>query len=253
MYTRHATAVAPESDLAYDKSAEKDKDASRLLFVDTEAGLIDVATDLSSDAVTAFAVDLEHHSYRSFKGFTCLVQISTPMRDYVIDVLNPVVRADFKNRLGALFEDPGKVKILHGADYDVKWLQRDFGVYVVNMFDTGQAARVLQFPKKSLAYLLKHFVGVDAEKQYQLADWRTRPLSNAMLDYAAGDTKHLLYVYYVLKRRLRDASDSETDLVTETFKRSAQICSTSTRARVTTKITPGATSTSVRCPRTKET
>ena len=224
VYPTHATAVAPESDLAYDKSAEKDKDASRLLFVDTEAGLIDVATDLSSDAVTAFAVDLEHHSYRSFTGFTCLVQISTPMRDYVIDVLNPVVRADFKNRLGALFEDPGKVKILHGADYDVKWLQRDFGVYVVNMFDTGQAARVLQFPKKSLAYLLKHFVGVDAEKQYQLADWRTRPLSHAMLDYAAGDTKHLLYVYDVLKRRLRDASDSGTDLVTETFKRSAQIC-----------------------------
>jgi exosome complex exonuclease RRP6 len=224
VYPTHATAVAPESDLAYDKSAETDKDASRLVFVDTEAGLIDVATDLKSEAVTAFAVDLEHHSYRSFKGFTCLVQISTPMRDYVIDVLNPAVRAEFKNRLGALFEDPGKVKILHGADYDVKWLQRDFGVYVVNMFDTGQAARVLQFPKKSLAYLLKHFVGVDAEKQYQLADWRTRPLSNAMLDYAAGDTKHLLYVYDVLKRRLRDASDSGTDLVTETFKRSAQIC-----------------------------
>jgi exosome complex exonuclease RRP6 len=224
VYPTHATAVAPESDLAYDKSAETDKDASRVVFVDTEAGLIDVATDLKSDAVTAFAVDLEHHSYRSFKGFTCLVQISTPMRDYVIDVLNPAVRADFKNRLGALFEDPGKVKILHGADYDVKWLQRDFGVYVVNMFDTGQAARVLQFPKKSLAYLLKHFVGVDAEKQYQLADWRTRPLSNAMLDYAAGDTKHLLYVYDVLKRRLRDASEEGTDLVTETFKRSAQIC-----------------------------
>jgi exosome complex exonuclease RRP6 len=27
---------------------------------------------------------------------------------------------------------------------DVRWLEQDFGLYVVNLFDTGQAARVLQ-------------------------------------------------------------------------------------------------------------
>ena len=30
------------------------------------------------------------------------------------------------------------MQVLHGADSDVKWLQRDFGLYIVNMFDTGQ-------------------------------------------------------------------------------------------------------------------
>lgn len=34
-------------------------------------------------------------------------------------------------------------QVLHGADSDIVWLQRDFGLYIVNMFDTGQAARVL--------------------------------------------------------------------------------------------------------------
>lgn len=57
---------------------------------------------------------------------------------------------------------------------DIGWLQRDFGIYVVNMFDTGQAARVLNFEKYSLAYLLKKFCDVTANKQYQLADWRIR-------------------------------------------------------------------------------
>ena len=57
---------------------------------------------------------------------------------------------------------------------DIGWLQRDFGIYVVNMFDTGQAARVLNFDKYSLAYLLKKFCDVTANKQYQLADWRIR-------------------------------------------------------------------------------
>ena len=57
---------------------------------------------------------------------------------------------------------------------DIGWLQRDFGIYVVNMFDTGQAARVLNYGKYSLAFLLKKFCDVTANKQYQLADWRIR-------------------------------------------------------------------------------
>ena len=223
VYPEHALAVAEDAELLYDARSEA---RAAPIFVDTETGLRAVADDLRRDAVTAFAVDLEHHSHRSFQGFTCLVQVSTRERDYVIDVLVPAVRAKFRAELGASFEDPRVTKIMHGAEYDVKWLQRDFGVYVVNMFDTGQAARVLQFPKFSLAYLLKHFCGVDAEKQYQLADWRARPLSAPMLAYASGDTKHLPYVYDVLKRRLRDASAKfgDGDLVMETLKRSETIC-----------------------------
>lgn len=44
--------------------------------------------------------------------------------------------------------------MLHGADRDVEWLQRDFGLYPVNMFDTGQAARVLGMRGFGLAFLL---------------------------------------------------------------------------------------------------
>ena len=36
-----------------------------------------------------------------------------------------------------VFTDPKVTKVLHGADMDILWLQRDFGLYVVNMFDTG--------------------------------------------------------------------------------------------------------------------
>ena len=49
--------------------------------------------------------------------------------------------------------------MLHGSDMDMQWLQRDFGIYVVGMFDTGQAARVLELPSKGLAYLLSHYCG----------------------------------------------------------------------------------------------
>ena len=47
-------------------------------------------------------------------------------------------------------------------------------MYVVNMFDTGQAARVMNFSRFSLAHLLQHYCNVTADKQYQMADWRIR-------------------------------------------------------------------------------
>ena len=52
------------------------------------------------------------------------------------------------------------VKVLHGADKDIQWLQRDFGVYMANMFDTGQASRVLEYSVHGLGYLLHHFCQV---------------------------------------------------------------------------------------------
>ena len=38
-----------------------------------------------------------------------------------------------------------------------------------------------------------------ADKRYQLADWRTRPLPEDMLKYARMDTHYLLYIYDRLK------------------------------------------------------
>lgn len=81
---------------------------------------------------------------------------------------------DHLDCMNIVFTDPKIVKVLHGSDNDLMWLQRDFGVYMVNLFDTGQAARLLRFERKSLAFLLERLVGIKAEKSYQLADWRIR-------------------------------------------------------------------------------
>ena len=69
-----------------------------------------------------------------------------------------------------------ELQVFHGADHDVLWLQRDFSLYIVNLFDTHQAACSLQLARHSLAFLLHHYCNVDADKQFQLADWRIRPL-----------------------------------------------------------------------------
>ena len=37
--------------------------------------------------VKELAIDLEHHNIRSYQGFTCLMQMSTRSKDYIIDTL----------------------------------------------------------------------------------------------------------------------------------------------------------------------
>ena len=118
------------------------------------------------------AIDLEHHELRSYVGLVCLMQISTRGKDWIVDTLKPW-RAELR-LLNQVFTNPEILKVFHGAFMDVSWLQRDFGLYVVSMFDTYHAARALGFPQASLASLLSRFVGFDADKRYQLADWRIR-------------------------------------------------------------------------------
>jgi exosome complex exonuclease RRP6 len=64
--------------------------------------------------------------------------------------------------------------VFHGAYMDIVWLQRDLGLYVVGLFDTHWASRTLGYAGGSLAFLLKKFIGFDADKKYQMADWRIR-------------------------------------------------------------------------------
>lgn len=166
------------------------------------------------------AVDLEHHNYRSFQGFVCLMQISSRTEDYIIDTLE---LREHLHRLGNVFSDPSVLKVFHGAESDIVWLQRDFGLYIVNLFDTYHATKVLEMPGHGLAYLLQTYCKFEADKKYQLADWRIRPLPAEMLKYARSDTHFLLFVYDLLRNELLNRSDQVThNLMQTVLQRSAE-------------------------------
>lgn len=194
----------------------RDFDETPCHFVTTEKQLSDMAANLRT--VNEIAVDIENHSVRSFQGFICLIQISTRREDYVVDTL--ALRKHIHCALAPVFADEEIVKVMHGADKDVQWLERDFGIYVVGMFDTGQAARALKYPSKGLSYLLAKFCSItNSEKQkFQLADWRQRPLPPDMFKYARSDTHYLLYVYDRMRVEL-----IKNKLLAEVFEKSANV------------------------------
>lgn len=172
-------------------------------FVDTTEALDEMVAKLRE--AKEIAVDLEHHSLRTYQGITCLIQISTRAEDFIVDTL--ALRAELReDKLGGVMADPSIVKVFHGSDSDMVWLQRDFDIYVVNLFDTFHATKVLGFTKFSLAYLLSHFCNFEADKRYQMADWRMRPLPEEMSHYARSDTHFLLYIYDRLRNALLEQS-----------------------------------------------
>ncbi|CAK1588540.1 unnamed protein product [Parnassius mnemosyne] len=192
---------------------------TKLTYIDTESQVDALVKHLND--VKELAVDVEHHSYRTYQGITCLIQISTSEGDFIIDAL--AVREHI-HKLNLSFTDPKKVKVFHGAEMDVLWLQRDFGVYIVGLFDTHQAAKVLKISGLSLKSLLMRYCQVDADKRYQLADWRIRPLPDELVKYARMDTHYLLYIWRRMKNELLEAASGQPHLLLSVFEQSRQIC-----------------------------
>lgn len=198
-------------------------------YVDTEAKLDALVEHLNT--VNELAIDLEHHSYRTYQGITCLIQVTTTEGgDFIIDAL--AIREHI-HKLNLAFTDPKKIKVFHGAEHDVIWLQRDFGVYLVGMFDTHQAATVLGLPGLSLKYLLMKYCQVDADKKYQLADWRMRPLPAELITYARMDTHYLLYIWRQMKAEL--LKNGQPNLLLSVFENSRQICGATYNKEVVTE------------------
>jgi exosome complex exonuclease RRP6 len=188
-------------------------------YIDEEDDLLRVVDELIG--IKELAVDLEHHSIRSFQGITCLMQMSSREKDYIIDV---IALRSHMYLLSPIFANPDIVKVFHGCEHDILWLQRDFGIYVVNCFDTYHAAKLMSYPALSLSHLLKYHVGVTVNKKHQLSDWRIRPLDDEMIKYAKLDTHYLLYVFDCLRQGLWRHTRGSGDAILKVMDLSKQIC-----------------------------
>jgi ribonuclease D len=147
------------------------------LWIDSDAAL---AAAISALPEGDLALDTEADSFHHYREKVCLVQI----------VIDPLAGISLEP-LRATLADRGRRKILHGADYDVRILHRDFAFEIGNLFDTMIAARLTGETAFGLAALAEKHLGVVLDKAHQRADWSRRPLTPAMIAYAAADTRHL--------------------------------------------------------------
>ena len=94
--------------------------------------------------------------------------------------------------LGGLIADPAAVKVLHDAHQDLDHLFHYTGAKPVNVFDTQLAAAFAGLPAGlSLQKLVQETLDIGLPKTETTTDWMQRPLTDAQMEYALDDVRHL--------------------------------------------------------------
>jgi len=164
------------------------------------------------------ALDTEADSLHAYPEKVCLIQISITGDDKLVDPL-----AGFK--LDALLDALNAHElIMHGADYDLRLLEKHHEFIPSAIFDTMLASRLLGEKQFGLSALVEKFLGVKLDKGSQKADWAQRPLTERMEKYARADTHHLkpladkLRAELKIKKRLAWHQESCAQLIADCTK-----------------------------------
>lgn len=142
-------------------------------------------------------IDTEADSLHSYPEKLCLIQMSLPATEVLVD---PLAGCDLSLLWEAL---RGRGIILHGGDYDLRLLQRSQGFVPDRIFDTLTAARLLGRREFGLHHLVKEFLGISLAKGSQKANWSIRPLTQRMTEYALADARYLRPLADCLRYRLQ--------------------------------------------------
>ena len=165
-------------------------------FIESDEELKSVCDDLLNERI--ISVDLEADSMHCFKEKICLIQIATDKQAFLIDPFKIKKIPPFIKVL----ENNDVIKVFHGADFDIRSLDRDYKARVNNLFDTEIACRFLGIKERGLAALLKKNFDLDVDKKFQKVDWAMRPLMQEMIEYSVGDVAHLTKLYDIIHKKL---------------------------------------------------
>jgi ribonuclease D len=165
-------------------------------LIATDAPLAELLDHLKP--VDRVAVDTEADSLHCYREKLCLLQISAPDKDFLVDPLSDVDLAPLREMLEQ------KEIVLQGADFDLRLLRRSLDFKASKIFDTVIAARLLGIREFSLAALVERFFGIKLTKGSQKANWAQRPLPARMVEYAMNDTHYLLPLAEKLETALRE-------------------------------------------------
>lgn len=154
------------------------------------------------EEASRIAIDTEADSLHHYFEKVCLLQVSVPGVNAIIDPLEGI---DLSSLLEVLARKP---LIIQGADYDLRMMKRDYDFNACHIFDTMLAAQILGYERFSYAALVEKHTEVVLSKHGQKADWSQRPLPEKLITYAAADTHYLLTVADRLEEELQIAGRS---------------------------------------------
>ncbi|MGZ4452773.1 MAG: HRDC domain-containing protein [Nocardioides sp.] len=171
--------------------------------VDTDAGLREAAAALAA-GTGPVGVDAERASGYRYSNRAYLVQLRREgSGTWLID---PIGLSTLDPLIEAL---DGVDWILHAATQDLPCLAEIGLRPTAGLFDTELAGRLLGYPRVGLATLVETVLGFHMKKEHSAADWSTRPLPAAWLEYAALDVEVLVELRDALMLELAETGKAE--------------------------------------------
>lgn len=155
------------------------------------------------------AVDVERASGFRYSQRAYLVQVFR--RDAGVFLFDPPALGDFSPLQDAIGDTQW---VFHAASQDLPSL-RELGLEPPSIFDTELGSRLLGHERVGLGAVVEDTLGIVLKKEHSAADWSTRPLPAAWLEYAALDVLHLIDVQDVLIAEL--AEQGKTEYAAEEF------------------------------------
>lgn len=170
--------------------------------ITTQEALVAYATKLAKGS-GPLALDAERASGYTYSQRAYLIQMRREGAGTAL--IDPIACPD----LSPIAEATEGVEwILHAATQDLECL-REVGLAPSALFDTELAGRILGCERVGLGPLIESELGLYLEKGHGAADWSVRPLTPAMLKYAALDVELLVELRNSLAVSLQEGNKYE--------------------------------------------
>ena len=180
---------------------EKNSTDGAIPYVDTPDQVESLAKRLKGQRLIAF--DTEFLWERTYSPHLGLIQVADFEQTWLIDPmrLSPTEMGPLLD----VFVAPETLKVAHAVDQDQICLHMAYGVVAEPVLDTAAAAALVGMGEQvGLSKLLHKLLSIDIPKGYSRTNWLKRPLSEAMLRYAAEDVAHLPRAADALSEQLGD-------------------------------------------------
>jgi ribonuclease D len=172
-------------------------------WVDDEAGLRALGDELGN--CQWIALDSESNSGFVYRERLCLLQLNVLGQLWLVDLLALPGGTDALEVLRSPLEGQSPRVILHGGEFDVGCLKRDYDLSLKGVWDTQQAATFLGWERTGYGAVVEEICEVGLAKDFARYDWGKRPLEPAPLRYALDDVYYLPKVGRELFVRVEEA------------------------------------------------
>lgn len=139
---------------------------------------------------SVIGVDIQKHTFRSYKGFLCYMQVSTKTQIYIFDMLS--LRSHSQSMY--FLQSENIYKVMHKMYSKRYWIEKDMKCIVPKAIDIDNLANTLfsSPSSQSLVQLVKRYLKVEYKRELDLFDWRYRPITREVHKHLVDQVLYLL-------------------------------------------------------------